>query len=292
LRYLADVRPPVVLKADGATAGKGVFIAEYRVEAQTALRRMMIEGEFGKASDRVVIEEYLSGREVKVLAFTDGKTVVPMPPARGYNRLLNDDEGAITESMGVYAPLPELTSFWGDEVSRRVLQPAVDGMWKRGTPYVGVLSASLMLTPYGFKTLGFKCGFDDVEAQALLPLLETDLAQIFLACVEGRLAELNVRWRHGASAALVLVAKGYPEQPLTGLPISGLEQPSHDETLTFHMGTQRKEEQIITADGRVLTISARGEDLDSAVERAYQSVQAIHFEGMHYRRDIGRALDD
>lgn len=292
LRYVSDARPPIVLKADGLAAGKGVIIAEYRVEAQTALRRMMVEGEFGHASDKVVIEEFLSGNEVSILAFSDGKTVVPMPPARDHKRAYDDDEGPNTGGMGVFTPPADVNALLVDEIRRRVLQPAVDGMAARGTPYVGVLYAGIMLTPFGFKTLEFNCRFGDPETQALLPLLETDLAEVLLACVEGRLAEIDVRWRNEACAAVVLASGGYPNQFRKGLPISGLENVNDDNITVFHAGTECKDEQIVTAGGRVLAVSARGEDLPVALKRAYTSIERIRFEGMHYRRDIGKSLDD
>ncbi|NWF68842.1 MAG: phosphoribosylamine--glycine ligase [Chloroflexi bacterium] len=294
LRYLADARPPIVLKADGLAAGKGVIIAEYRVEAQTALRRMMIEGEFGHASDRVVIEEYLSGREVSLLAFCDGQTVVAMPPARDHKRAFDGDEGPNTGGMGVYTPPPDVGQALADEIVRRVLKPTIFGMAAKGTPYVGVLYAGLMLTPYGFKTLEFNCRFGDPEAQALIPMLETDLAEIMLACVEGRLHEIDVHWRQGASAAVVLAADGYPGSYRKGVPIEGLDSGSgtEDSVSVFHAGTERKNGQILTSGGRVLAVSARGDDLPSALRRAYARVQNIHFDGMHYRRDIGQTADD
>jgi phosphoribosylamine---glycine ligase len=292
LRYVSDARPPIVLKADGLAAGKGVIIAEYRVEAQTALRRMMVEGEFGHASDKVVIEEFLSGKEVSVLAFSDGKTVVAMPPARDHKRAYDDDEGPNTGGMGVYAPVPDVSTYVLEDIVRRVLQPAVDAMAVRGMPFVGVLFAGIMLTPFGFKTLEFNCRFGDPETEALLPLLETDLAEILLACVEGRLAEIDVRWRVGACVSVVLASGGYPEKYNKGLPIAGLDVANDEDVIVFHAGTERQDEQIVTAGGRVLAVSARGEDLPDAVERAYERVKHIHFDKMHYRHDIGTSLDD
>lgn len=292
LRYVSDARPPIVLKADGLAAGKGVIIAEYRIEAQTALRRMMIEGEFGQASDKVVIEEFLSGEEISVLAFCDGKTVVPMPPARDHKRAFDNDEGLNTGGMGVFAPVPDVNTYVLDEITRRVLQPTVDAMAVRGTPYVGVLFAGMMLTPFGFKTLEFNCRFGDPETEALLLLLETDLAEILLACVEGRLAEINVRWRSGACVSVVLASGGYPEKYDKGLPISGLDDVRDEDVFVFHAGTERKDEQIVTAGGRVLAVSARGKDLPDAIENAYNGLKPIHFDRMHYRRDIGKSLDD
>jgi phosphoribosylamine---glycine ligase len=292
LRYVSDARPPIVLKADGLAAGKGVIIAEYRVEAQTALRRMMIEGEFGHASDRVVIEEFLSGNEVSVLAFCDGKTVVMMPPARDHKRAYDDDEGPNTGGMGVFTPPADVKPYLMDEIRRHVLQPTLDGMAARGIPYIGILYAGIMLTPFGFKTLEFNCRFGDPETQALLPLLETDLAEVLLACVEGRLAEIDVRWRDEACASVVLASGGYPGAYKTGLPISGLDTVNDEAVQVFHAGTDSQDEQVVTAGGRVLAVSARGEDLATALKRAYASIERIHFDGMHYRTDIGKSLDD
>lgn len=279
----------VVVKADGLAAGKGVVVCADMDEAQAALQRMMGAREFGVAGDRVVIEERLTGPEVSVLAFTDGRTLVPMPSARDHKRVYDGDCGPNTGGMGAFAPAPDVDEELVDEICRTVLQPTVQGMAARGTPYVGVLYAGLMLTPGGPKVLEFNCRFGDPETQVILPLLETDVVDILLACVEGRLDEVEVRWRPGACATVVLASPGYPGPYPRGLPICGLDTVvARDDVVVFHAGTARRNGCVVTAGGRVLAVSALGADLPAAVSRAYAAVEGIHFEGMHYRRDIGR----
>ena len=287
-RYLAGTGP-VVVKADGLAAGKGVLICDGEEAAQAALRQVMLAREFGAAGDTVVVEERLSGPEVSVLAFSDGRTVALMPPARDHKRVFDGDRGPNTGGMGAFAPPPDVDAPLVDEIRRTVLQPAVDGMAARGTPYVGVLYAGMMLTAAGPRVLEFNCRFGDPETQAILPLLDGDLAEIMLACVEGRLDQVDVRWRRGACATVVLASQGYPGVYPKGRPISGLDEAAGCEAVAvFHAGTARRDGHVVTAGGRVLAVSATGDDLPSALARAYAGVERIHFEGMHYRRDIGR----
>jgi phosphoribosylamine--glycine ligase len=300
-RFLFDEKAPrsgpcacptgVVVKADGLAAGKGVIVCSDGDAAQAALRQVMVEREFGAAGDTVVIEERLSGPEVSVLAFTDGCSVAPMPPARDHKRVYDGDQGPNTGGMGAYAPPPDVGPTLVDEIRRTVLQSAVDGMAACGTPYVGVLYAGLMLTADGPRVLEFNCRFGDPETQAILPLLETDLLEIMLACVEGRLDQVDVRWRRGACATVVLASAGYPGSYPKGLSISGLDNVAGcDDVVVFHAGTAHQAGRVATAGGRVLAVSALGADLSSALAGAYAGVERIHFEGVHYRRDIGRAL--
>lgn len=285
--FRGDASGGIVVKADGLAAGKGVIVCSDADEAQTALRRMMVEHEFGAAGDTVVIEERLSGPEVSVLAFADGCTVVPMPPARDHKRVYDGDRGPNTGGMGAYAPAPDVSEALVSEICRMVLQPAVDGMAARGTPYVGVLYAGLMLTPDGPKVLEFNCRFGDPETQVILPLLETDLVDILLACVEGRLDQVEVGWRPGACATVVLASPGYPGAYPKGLPISGLDEVAGGDVVVFHAGTARRGGRVVTAGGRVLAVSGLGPDLPAALRRAYASIERIRFEGVHFRRDIG-----
>ncbi len=278
---------PSVIKASGLAAGKGVIVCDNRAQAEAALRQMMVEREFGAAGDEVVIEERLTGPEVSLLAFCDGKTAVALPPARDHKRAYDGDQGPNTGGMGVYAPPPDVDAALVDEIMRTVIQPAVDGMARRGTPYVGVLYAGLMLTPTGPKVLEFNCRFGDPETQAILPLLDGDLAEIMLACIEGRLTPEMVRVRPGACATVVMAAPGYPGAYAKGLSISGLDAVPPD-VLVFHAGTKNHNGQIVSDGGRVLCVSGRGDDLATAVARAYAGVAALHFAGAHYRKDIGR----
>ncbi len=286
--YLQEQPVPIVVKASGLAAGKGVLVCPTREEAEEALHRIMVQRAFGPAGDEVVIEAFLEGKEASLLAFSDGLTVVPLLPARDYKRVADGDRGPNTGGMGGYAPSIHLTPQGVEEALRRVLQPAVDGMRRRGTPYVGVLYAGLMLTPQGPFVLEFNCRFGDPETQVLLPLLESDLLEILLACVEGRLSHDLVRWRAGASATVVLAAEGYPGPVRTGDEISGLEEAARvPETVVFHAGTRREGTSLRTAGGRVLAVTATGPDLETALERAYGAAGCIRFAGMHYRRDIG-----
>ncbi len=289
--YLDTCAHPVVVKADGLAAGKGVIVCDTREAAHGALRQMLLEGAFGAAGAKVVIEQRLTGAELSVLAFSDGSSLAVMPPARDHKRALDGDRGANTGGMGAFAPVPEIAPALLAEIVQTVLQPAVAGMAAEGMPYVGVLYAGLMLTPDGVKTLEFNCRLGDPETQVLLPLLETDLAEIALACVQGRLGALPVRWQVGTCATVVLASPGYPDTYPKGLPIRGVDAVQQaGEALVFHAGTALKDGDTVTSGGRVLAVSAVGADLPDALRKAYAGVSGIHFDGMHYRRDIGRTV--
>lgn len=280
---------PLVVKADGLAGGKGTFVCETPEEAQAALRRLMVERAFGAAGETVVIEERLEGPELSVFALTNGEIVRPLLPARDHKRLKDGDQGPNTGGMGAYAPVPEVTEAMMDEVVHRILIPAVRALAHQGTPFVGVLYGGLMWTAEGPFVLEFNARFGDPEAQALLPLWETDLVEALEACLDGRLGDLRLRWRPGACVTVVLAAPGYPGPTPEGLPIEGLEAVEGREGVwVFHAGTRRVGDRVVTAGGRVLAVSAWGEDLPSAAERAYAAVSCIRFEGMQFRRDIGR----
>lgn len=289
LRWLETFNRPVVVKADGLAAGKGVIVCDTPEEAQGALKQVLLDRAFGGAGTQVIIEERLTGPELSVLAFTDGKTIAVMPPARDHKRVGEGDTGLNTGGMGAYAPVLVDDDLM-DEIKRTVLQPAVDGMAARGRPYVGVLYAGLMLTPTGIKTLEFNARFGDPETQVILPLLETDLTEIMLACIEGRLRDITVEWKDAACVTVVLASPGYPDAYPKGLPIRGLERDVQypDGVIVFHAGTAKKDGTIFTNGGRVLAVSAVGDDMSTALAKAYAAVGKIHFDGMHYRRDIGR----
>ncbi len=304
LAYLRQLDGPVVVKADGLAAGKGVLVCNTREEAEAALKQIMVERAFGAAGDRVLIETRLAGEEASLLAFCDGTTVVPMLPARDYKRALDGDGGLNTGGMGGYCPSPYLTPELVDEVTRRVLQPAVDGMRRRGTPYVGVLYAGLMLTESGPRVLEFNCRFGDPETQLLMPLLDTDLVDIMFACIEGRLASVPIAWKPLTSVAVVLASGGYPGDYEKGKRIKESANRRIGElanqrvspslstvyrlpsTEVFHAGTKLQDGQLVTSGGRVLAVVATAPNLIEARDRAYEAVSHIHFEGMHYRTDI------
>jgi phosphoribosylamine--glycine ligase len=250
----------------------------------------MLEGEFGAAGRTVIVEERLSGPELSVLALCDGRTALVMPTARDHKRIFDHDAGPNTGGMGAYAPVPGIDENLIEQIKRTVLEPAIDGMASRGSPYVGVLYAGMMLTAGGPKTLEFNCRFGDPETQAILPLLVSDLAEILFACTEGKLEQVapQVTWRRGACATVVLASGGYPGHYRRGLPISGLDRAvERSDVVVFHAGTACVGDHVVTAGGRVLAVSAVGDDLPAALQRAYAAVGEIHFEGMHCRRDIG-----
>jgi len=287
LPYLRRRGAPVVVKASGLAAGKGVTVCPTLSEAEAALRRAMVERVFGDAGDEVLVEDCLVGEEASLLAFSDGRTVAPMLPARDYKRVGDNDEGPNTGGMGGYAPSPYLPPALIDQAMRRVLQPTVDGMRRRGTPYVGVLYAGLMLTDQGMRVLEFNCRFGDPETQVLLPLLESDLVEIFLACVEGRLDEVEVHWKPSSAVCIVMASDGYPGAYEKGKEITGVEGAgSLADVVVFQAGTKQEGGRLLTAGGRVLAVTATGPSLEAARKLAYDGVAHIHFEGAHYRKDI------
>lgn len=291
-KYVSELDGPVVVKASGLAAGKGVIVCQYPAEAQLALQKIMQERSFGPAGDTVVIEEYLSGPELSVLAFSDGQNIALMPPARDHKRVFDGNRGPNTGGMGAYAPASDVDETLIDAVRQHVLQPAVDGMAAQGTPYIGVLYAGLMLTAAGPKVLEFNCRFGDPETQVILPLLSSDLVEILLACVNGRLNQVAVEWQPGTCATVVMASDGYPGSYAMGRPISGVaEADALDDVVVFQAGTASQDGQLVTAGGRVLAVSATGPSLAASLERAYGGISQIHFEGAHYRRDIGRPAD-
>jgi len=288
LKYLDTCKHPVVVKADGLAAGKGVIMCETRDDAAAAVTHILRDSTFGAAGNGVVIEERLIGPELSVLAFCDGKTAVLMPSARDHKRISDGDKGPNTGGMGVIAPVPDADPALMDDIRRRVIEPVLTGMAARGTPFVGVLFAGIMLTPDGIRTLEYNCRFGDPETQAILPLLETDLLDILNACVDGTLDQQTVVWSAGVCASVVMAAHNYPGNPRRGDKIS-LPDELPAGAVAFHAGTARDADgQLVTAGGRVLAISATGSTLDEALAAAYQGVEAVSFDGMQFRRDIGR----
>ena len=284
--YVKKKRCPIVLKADGLAAGKGVIIANATDEALTALSDIMEKRAFGDAGNSVVVEEFLVGKEVSLLAFTDGTTVVPMVPACDYKRVGDGDTGLNTGGMGSYSP----PGFFGPEmvtkIKKTILEPVVKAMAKEGYPYKGVLYAGLMVTADGPKVMEFNCRFGDPETQAMLPRLDTDLADIMLAVIDGSLKKIKIRWRNDACVGVILASGGYPGKYVTGLPITGLDEVD-DDVMVFHAGTKSKDGAICTDGGRVLTVTAVGRNIAEARERVYHNISRITFSGCHYRRDIG-----
>lgn len=284
--HLLSVGYPVVIKASGLAAGKGVIVPSCNDDAEAALRHIMLDREFGAAGDEVIIEERLEGEEVSLLAFSDGHTVKVMPAAQDHKRLLDGDAGPNTGGMGAYAPAPIASSTLIEEATRTILQPAIDGLRAESKPFVGVLYAGLMVTKDGPRTLEFNCRFGDPETQVLLPLLEADLLDVMEACVAGNLGNIEIKWKAGAAACVVLASEGYPAQYPKGRVISGLDAPLTDAVI-FHAGTEIKDNLVVTAGGRVLAITSWGANLNQALHNAYVAVNNVNFEGQQFRKDIG-----
>jgi phosphoribosylamine--glycine ligase len=285
--YLQKQRPPVVIKADGLAAGKGVIIADSLPEAQKALDDIMVAKIFGPAAGhRVIIDEYLSGPEVSLIAFTDGKTVSPMMPACDYKKVGDNDQGPNTGGMGSYSPPGLFSRQMVKEVARGILSPTVKALAKAGTPYKGVLYAGLMIVRGLPVVLEFNARFGDPETQVILPLLKTDLVDILLAVVHGKLADIKIEWRPQACVGVVMSSGGYPGSYKTGLPVRGMDNIDKD-ALVFHAGTKLGSDGTVHTDGgRVLTVVGLGKDMAEAREKVYRNIGNIHFEGSYYRKDI------
>ena len=286
LAGLSDFSLPVVVKADGLAAGKGVVIAQTRAEAEAAVRDMLEGGRFGAAGAEVLIEEFLEGEEASVFALCDGERVALLPAAQDHKRVNDNDEGPNTGGMGAYTPAPIATPEVMAQVRDRVVLPTLAELRRRGIVYKGVLFCGLMIGPKGVNVLEFNCRFGDPETEVVLPSLEGDFAGTLLACAEGRLDPATLRIRKGAAVTVVMAAPGYPGSYPKGLEISGLGEAAAKGCLVFHAGTAAKDGKVVTAGGRVLTVTALGDDLRGAVDAAYAGVSAIRFEGAHFRRDI------
>ncbi|MFZ5632593.1 MAG: phosphoribosylamine--glycine ligase [Bacillota bacterium] len=284
--YIKNLKVPCVVKADGLAAGKGVIVAQKEEEALAAVRQIMADRAFGRAGDRIVVEELLTGEEVSILAFTDGETVVPMLPAQDHKQVYDGDRGPNTGGMGAYAPAPVATEEIRSFALEKILYPTVKAMAAEGRPYRGVLYAGLMVTDQGPRVLEFNARFGDPEAQPVLMMLKTDLVDIMEAVMSGNLSRMKVEWHAGAAVCVVLASGGYPGKYEKGFEIKGLDRVPGGVTV-FHAGTELKEGRAVTAGGRVLGVTAMGYDIPSAINLAYRGVEAISFPGMHYRRDIG-----
>ncbi len=288
LEYLEQVGAPIVVKADGLAAGKGVTVAMDLATARVAVEECF-DGRFGEAGAVVVVEEYLEGPECSLLAFTDGKTVVPMVPAQDHKRAHDGDHGPNTGGMGVYTPVPAVDAdTLGEMVS--ILERTVQGLAAEGVDYSGVLYGGFILTGEGPKVLEYNARFGDPETQVVLPLLESDLAEVMLAVAQGRLADIDVRWRDGAAVSVVLASGGYPGDYRTGVPITGVTAADSLEGVTvFHAGTRLDEDtgELVTSGGRVLNVTAVAGTIAAARDRAYGAVDRIFFEGGFHRTDIG-----
>ncbi|MDP2790274.1 MAG: phosphoribosylamine--glycine ligase, partial [Rectinemataceae bacterium] len=287
LAYVAGYRKPFVIKASGLASGKGVFLPDSIDEAAGILRSLMLDRSLKEAGEEVVIEERLEGEEISLLVFCDGSTISPMPSAQDHKRLLDGDQGPNTGGMGAYAPAPLCPLPLAAEYARLAVQPVVDGLAAEGCPFVGVLFAGLMLTKDGPKVLEFNCRFGDPETQALMPLFDGDLAPVLMACVQGRLDETSIAWKSGSAVCVVLASEGYPEAPIGGHEILGLDEVLH-RTFIFHAGTVQEGERVLSRPGRVLGVASRGDSLQAALDSAYARLDRITLPGARFRRDIGQ----
>jgi phosphoribosylamine--glycine ligase len=284
---LADCTFPVVIKASGLAAGKGVIICPDRLQANEAVKNILLDRRFGEAGSAVVIEEFLEGEEASILVLTDGEGYFCLPASQDHKRLLDGDQGPNTGGMGAYAPAPVINSFLQTTIEEEILKPTLAGLRAEGCTFTGCLYIGVMLTKSGLKVLEYNCRFGDPETQAVLPLFEGDLLDAFMATVEGRVADIKASIHPGAAACVVIASGGYPSLFQKGKPISGLDE-IPDGVTVFHAGSRRDDGHIVTDGGRVLGVTARADNLQSAVDLAYRGVNAIRFEGMSYRRDIAR----
>jgi phosphoribosylamine--glycine ligase len=285
--YVRIKGAPIVIKADGLAAGKGVIVASTVNEAIDALKLIMKDRAFGDAGNRVVVEECLSGEEASFMVFTDGKTVVPMVSSQDHKRVFDGDNGPNTGGMGAYSPAPVITKKLESTIMEKIIKPTIEGLRSEGIKYKGILYAGLMIKDEKPYVLEFNCRLGDPETQPVISRLDADLMDIFMAIASEKLSDINVRWKDEASVCVVLASKGYPGKYEKGKVIHGLDDiKKMDNVFAFHAGTAFNNNQIITNGGRVLGVSALGKDIRAAKEKAYEAIKNIHFEGMHYRKDI------
>ena len=279
----------VVVKADGLALGKGVIIAQTIDEAVAAVKSIMEDKQFGESGNQIVIEEFLTGPEVSVLAFTDGHCVKPMVSSKDHKRAYDNDEGLNTGGMGTVSPNPYYTDALADECMQTIFVPTIEAMRKEGRPFKGCLYFGLMMTPKGPKVIEYNARFGDPEAQVVLPRLKTDLVEICEAVIDERLSDLDIEWEDGAAACVVMASGGYPVSYKKGIEMTGLDENGQvDGAIVYHAGTKFENGKFYTNGGRVLGVTAKAPTLDEALEKAYAAVKKISFEGAHYRTDIGR----
>lgn len=288
IAYLDKQQAPIVIKADGLAAGKGVVVAETIEEAKQAVHEMLEDARFGEAGHRVVIEEFLAGEELSLMAFVDGETVVPMVPAQDHKPVFDGDKGPNTGGMGAYSPVPHMSDQQVEQAVETILIPTAKAMKSEGRPFTGILYAGLMMTDAGPKVIEFNARFGDPETEVVLPRMKTDLVDVVEAVINGQLDQLNVEWKEEAAVTVIAASEGYPESYPKGRVITGMEKWEHDKKVTvFHAGTQQTDSgQLTTSGGRVIAVTAVDTDLYAAKQKAYDAIHTIHFEGMHYRNDI------
>ena len=289
VKYIRKQGAPIVVKADGLAAGKGVIICKTVEEAVQSVDKIMVEKIFGEAGNRVVVEEYLVGEEASYIAFTDGKTILPMASSQDHKAVFDEDQGPNTGGMGAYSPAPVVTDEVHERIIEKVLRPIIYGMGEEGRPYKGVLYAGLMIHEGHPKVLEFNARFGDPEAQPVLMRMTGDIVPILEACMKGNLSKQKIEWDTCPSVCVVMASKGYPGDYEKGKVINGLKDVSRmDGVFVFHAGTAVKDGKVVTNGGRVLGVTGLGEDIPRAIERAYQAVKKISWDGVQYRTDIGQ----
>jgi len=288
IAYLDQKGAPIVIKADGLAAGKGVVVAQTLEEAKQAVHEMLAEAKFGEAGHRVVIEEFLAGEELSLMAFVDGDVVVPMVPAQDHKAVFDGDKGPNTGGMGAYSPVPHMSQEQVEEAVQRILLPTAKAMIAEGRPFTGILYAGLMMTAQGPKVIEFNARFGDPETEVILPRLQTDLLDIVEATIEHRLDQLEVKWKEEAAVTVILASEGYPGDYPKGRTITGTEAlNAHSAVTVFHAGTTQVNGELKTSGGRVLAVTGVAKDVKEAIHTAYAAIPNIQFDGMHYRKDIG-----
>ena len=289
--FVDEIGVPCVVKADGLAAGKGVIICMTREEADKAIEDMLTDHAFGDASATIVIEEYMVGPEVSVLAFADGKSVLPMVSAQDHKRIFDGDKGPNTGGMGAYSPAPVYTEALSAEVNKTIIEPTIAAMAAEGTPFTGILYTGLMLTEKGPRVLEYNVRFGDPETQPIMVRMKSDIVELFQACVDGKLDEAALEWHDEAAVCVIMASGGYPASSEKGVPIYGLDDIAAEEAIVFHSGTAEKDGEIVTNGGRVLGVTAKDATIKGAIDKAYAAVEKINFDHMQFRRDIGaRAL--
>ncbi len=289
LEHVYMSRFPVVIKADGLAAGKGVTVARSLVEAKRAINAILVDKIFGENNIKLIIEECLVGEEASILAFCDGKNFIAMTSAQDHKTIYDEDKGPNTGGMGTYSPAPLVTAELSKTINETIFKPMIDGMAAEGIPYKGILYAGLMITADGPKVIEFNCRFGDPETQVVLPRLKNNLVELFFACINGTLENTKLEWEEKAAVCVVLAADGYPEKYKKGEIITGLNEAAKlEDTIIFHAGTARENNQIVTSGGRVLGVTALGSDLKEAIKNAYKATEVVGFKGAQKRTDIGK----
>ena len=286
--YLKQRGVPLVIKADGLAAGKGVVVAQSVRKAEEAIDSMLVKKIFGKSGERIILEDCLEGEEASILVFSDGKNIAPLSSSQDHKRVFDGDKGPNTGGMGAYSPAPVVSGKIFDEIIDKVFRPVIGGFAGEGKPYKGVLYGGIMITKKGPMTLEFNVRFGDPETQAILPRLKSDLVEVMLACIDGRLREIKLEWDKRACLSIVAASKGYPGPYEKHKEISGLKDlRALGDTAVFHAGTEHRDGKIFTSGGRVLGVTGLGKDIKSAKDVAYSAIDRIKFDGIYYRHDIG-----